>query len=109
VGPAARTRHTAVWTGTEMLVWGGFGDDFFNTGSRYRPTSNSWVAMSLGPNVPAARELAAAVWTGAELIVWGGFQQGVNLNTGARYNPTIDSWTPTSLGSGVLFAGTANT
>src|SRR5881409_402556 len=36
--PAARERHTAVWTGSEMIVWGGFGGiGFLNTGGRYNP------------------------------------------------------------------------
>jgi N-acetylneuraminic acid mutarotase len=34
--PSARYEHTAVWTGTEMLVWGGEGDSgFVGTGARY--------------------------------------------------------------------------
>src|SRR5262249_50185544 len=32
--PAARDFHTAVWTGSEMIVWGGY-SGFFNTGGRY--------------------------------------------------------------------------
>ncbi len=30
--PAARASHTAVWTGSEMIVWGGYGGSYFNTG-----------------------------------------------------------------------------
>src|ERR1044071_916250 len=35
--PIARTVHTAVWTGNEMIVWGGSDGVFtyFNTGGRY--------------------------------------------------------------------------
>src|SRR5439155_11384738 len=35
--PAARDFHTAVWTGSEMIVWGGedSGGGFLNTGGRY--------------------------------------------------------------------------
>src|SRR5437773_8764025 len=38
--PAARPGHTAVWTGSEMIVWGGAssGPTYFNTGGRYNPT-----------------------------------------------------------------------
>ena len=36
--PSARYYHTAVWTGTQMIVWGGFtGVSYFNTGGRYTP------------------------------------------------------------------------
>ncbi len=41
--PDARYGHTAVWTGTEMIVWGGFaGGMNLNTGGRYDPSSDSW-------------------------------------------------------------------
>jgi N-acetylneuraminic acid mutarotase len=95
--PAARYWHTAVWTGSEMIVWGGCLDDFCsnvsNTGGRYTPSTNSWTATSTS-NAPAARALHTAVWTGSEMIVWGG--GGNNLNTGGRYNPSTDSWIPIS-------------
>ena len=41
--PAAREPHTAVWTGSEMIVWGGSdGSNPLNTGGRYcaAPASN---------------------------------------------------------------------
>src|SRR5260370_40764507 len=34
--PSARADHTAVWTGSEMIVWGGdYVGDVFNTNGRY--------------------------------------------------------------------------
>jgi hypothetical protein len=34
----ARAYHSAVWTGTQMIVWGGWnGTDVLNTGGRYTP------------------------------------------------------------------------
>src|SRR5206468_4111617 len=39
--PTARDAHTAVWTGSEMIIWGGCCDNFgqsFNTGGRYNPS-----------------------------------------------------------------------
>ena len=36
--------HTAVWTGSEMIVWGGTGANYFNTGGRYNPNTDSWTA-----------------------------------------------------------------
>ncbi len=91
--PTPRVGHTTVWTGTEMIAWGG-GDNnsqVFNTGGRYNPSTDSWTATST-TNAPDARENHTAVWTGSEMIVWGG---GL-LNTGGRYNPGTDSWTATS-------------
>src|ERR1044072_4446451 len=61
-----RTLHTAVWTGTEMIVWGGMGSLFnLNTGGRYNPRTDSWTATSL-TNAPSGRFLPTAVWTGSE-------------------------------------------
>ena len=97
--PTGRQSHTAVWTGSEMIVWGGAGTSgFLNTGGRYNPSSNSWIATST-TNAPTDRQYHTAVWTGSEMIVWGGFDRDpdVNyLNTGGRYNPGTDSWAATS-------------
>src|SRR5207247_10607025 len=87
--PTGRRFHTAVWTGSEMIVWGGFDENFVlvNTGGRYNPGTDSWTATST-TNVPAARYLHTAVWTGSEMIVWGGQDENVvDLRTGGRYNP----------------------
>ena len=43
--PRSRYNHTAVWTGTEMIVWGGeYGGSTavgLDTGARYNPTTNT--------------------------------------------------------------------
>jgi N-acetylneuraminic acid mutarotase len=98
--PIDRDSHTAVWTGTEMIVWGGShwnGSDFvpLNTGARYNPGTDSWVATSI-VNAPDARAAQTAVWTGSEMIIWGGAAGAIYFSTGGRYNPTTDSWIPTS-------------
>ena len=97
--PLGRIAHTAVWTGSEMIVWGG-GDETFNdanTGGRYNPSTDSWMATTL-VYAPIARDSHTAVWTGSEMIIWGGYSTAgpAISNTGGRYNPTEDSWTPTS-------------
>jgi N-acetylneuraminic acid mutarotase len=90
--PAARFTHAAVWTGNEMIVWGGSGaSGYLNDGGRYNPVSNSWTAVT-NTGAPAARSFAKAVWTGNEMIVWGGYN-GSSLNDGGRYNPTNNTWT----------------
>ena len=95
--PSPRDEHTAVWTGTEMIVWGGINSpDVLNTGGRYNPSTDTWTATST-TNAPDARAEHTAVWTGSEMIVWGGICcGGSDLNTGGRYNPATDSWTATS-------------
>src|SRR5437588_7212586 len=61
--PAARYNHTAVWTGHEMIVWGGTsdgGNTEFNTGGRYcagtpgpTPTSTPTPTASPSPTPTA--------------------------------------------------------
>ena len=34
---SADRNFTAVWTGSEMIVWGGFAGAYLNTGGRYNP------------------------------------------------------------------------
>jgi hypothetical protein len=93
--PNGRYDHTAVWTGTEMIIWGG-GAVGMNTGGRYNPITDTWIATST-TNAPSARSSHTAVWTGTEMIVWGGeVNYPTVINTGGRYNPDTDSWTPTS-------------
>ncbi len=96
--PTARDLHTAVWTGTEMIVWGGIIDpiNYTNTGGKYNPSTDSWTATST-INAPAGRVDHTAVWTGGEMIVWGGSAAFPTFfNTGGKYNPSTDSWTATS-------------
>jgi hypothetical protein len=85
-----------VWTGSEVIVWGGVDQNFLqlNTGGRYNPDTDSWVATSI-TNAPDGRYAHTAIWTTDEMIVWGG-SGFMNFNTGARYNPDGDSWTATS-------------
>jgi N-acetylneuraminic acid mutarotase len=95
--PIPRKGHTAVWTGNEMIIWGGSLQDFTqtNTGGRYDPATDSWTATSIA-SAPDARWLDSTVWTGIEMIVWGG-GNNFYLNSGGRYNPITDTWTATSM------------
>jgi hypothetical protein len=98
--PAARVGHTAVWTGSEMLVWGGYGptaDLGLPAGARYDPATDEWSVMGAGAGSPAPRRDHTAVWTGTRMIVWGGV---VSLEpflpaTGGIYDPITDTWIPT--------------
>lgn len=90
--PSDRAYHTAVWTGTEMIVWGGYYDRPLNNGARYNPTTDTWTALPT-TGAPATRSEHTAVWTGSEMIVWGGWATDRHLGTGARYNPARDEWT----------------
>ncbi len=98
LAPTPRSTHVAVWTGSEMIVWGGYDGSpgYKNTGGRYAPANDTWTPTSVGANVPSARRDPVGVWTGTEMIVWSGYAGTSNLTTGGRYSPATDSWLPTA-------------
>lgn len=84
---AARHGHTAVWTGTEMIVWGGTdGAQRLNDGAAYNPGTGAWRATAT-PSL-TGRTGHTAVSAGGEMIVWGGRDAGgIALSDGAAYIP----------------------
>jgi len=91
--PSARYGHSAVWTGTEMVVWGGAGSSGFSAdGARYNPFTDTWVPVT-SAGAPSARYGHAAVWTGSRMVVWG--DENGSTNTGGLYDPSTDGWTST--------------
>jgi hypothetical protein len=89
--PEALLGAVAVWTGTEMLVWGGY----TNHGYRYNPATDTWAAMTTA-GAPSPRTPTGAVWTGDSFLVWGGYDDGDppnSLSDGAQ-------WFPDSTGGG---------
>ncbi len=92
-----RISHTAIWTGTEMIIWGGFDDGFFNfnDGRKYNPDSDIWTDVS-NSSAPSKRSSHSAVWTGSEMIIWGGQTDNLVTLTGSRYNPELDTWSATN-------------
>jgi hypothetical protein len=96
--PTGRFGHTSIWTGSEMIIWGGeaqVGFDPQNTGGRYNPSTDTWATLPTN-GAPSKREEHTAVWTGSEMIIWGGRDGSTYLNDGARYNPSTDTWTTLS-------------
>lgn len=97
--PAARHQHTALWTGTEMIIWGGqtswHPSSARGDGGIYDPAANAgsgaWRAVSL-VGAPTAAAGHSAVWTGQQMIIWG----GGGRNTGGLYDPGTDTWSATS-------------
>ena len=89
-----RRRHTSVWTGEELVVWGGadhFGFNRFDDGAAYDPMADSWRVIAASPLGSSTGQ--TAVWTGEEMIIWGG-TPGSNIRSGlgAAYDPGSDSW-----------------
>ena len=90
--PTGRIKHTAVWTGNGMIVWGGQGSGgVTNTGGIYDPIADTWSATATS-GAPASRLAHTAVWTGTEMIIWGGWNgASTYFNDGAAYDP-INGW-----------------
>ena len=87
------SNHKAVWTGSEMIVWGGTSFDgttlsYLNTGAKYNPSTDTWTPFSSDTNA-SARAGHTMIWTGSEMIIWGGGKTGSNelVNTGAKLTP----------------------
>jgi hypothetical protein len=78
--------HTAVWTGSKMIVWGGY--PYMNTGGIYDLGADTWTATST-TNVPSGRADHTAVWTGSTMIVWGGFAPYLVNSGGVYSNPAV--------------------
>jgi N-acetylneuraminic acid mutarotase len=107
--PLGRYGHSAVWTGTEMIIFGGQRinatsmNETLNTGARYHPGTDTWTATDTA-TAPSARSRHTAVWTGSKMIVWGGTTDGnsMNTNTGAVYDPGTNAWTATTTMGGPM-------
>ena len=71
--PDGREGHTAVWTGSEMIIWGGeiYPIAIYGTGARYNPSTHTWTRTNT-TCAPTPRTLHATVLTGSEMVVWGG-------------------------------------
>ena len=89
-------RSESVWTGHELIMWGGtYGKDqdvLSAAGAAYNPATRTW--RTLPPAPISARADNAAVWTGTEMIVWGGYTDGAGTKTndGAAYDPATNRW-----------------
>ncbi|MBP1612495.1 MAG: hypothetical protein H6Q01_1158, partial [Acidobacteria bacterium] len=88
--PDPREGPTAVWTGAEMIVWGGRAGEPLATGGRYDPATDTWRALPQS-GAPTPRSWHTAVWTGSRVLVWGGID-GDPLDSGAAYDPASDAW-----------------
>ena len=98
--PLERDLHTAIWTGNEMIVWGGqdgLGNAVYADGGKYDPVQDKWtpIASFTTSNSAYGRNSHSAIWTGNQMIVWGGDPHDLvsYLNDGGRYNLSNNTWT----------------
>lgn len=93
-GPLApRDRPAAVWTGTEMMLWGGFRSSEVPgvEGAAYDPRTDAWREVSAAPL--SERSNHTFLWADSRVLVWGGVSpDGSFLADGAAYDPTSDDW-----------------
>jgi hypothetical protein len=90
VSPLAARRTPAVWTGSEMIVYGGSSGGDRTTGNgafaladgaAYDPVGDAWRSIAPGPAHPGF----VPVWTGSSMIL---FAKGGAV----VYEPATDTW-----------------
>lgn len=88
--PEARAQHAAVWTGTEMIVFGGCSKanegGHLSSGAAYNPATDTWRVIKNGP---PARVDPGAAWIGDRMVVWGSDNGATD---GWLYDPVGDEW-----------------
>ncbi|MEZ4741666.1 MAG: kelch repeat-containing protein [Bdellovibrionota bacterium] len=91
-----RQSQTAIWTGRELIVWGGLDDSGDPIGAIYDLANDSWRKIStLG--APIKKWGHTAVWADGKMLVWGGANaDNQRSSSGAIYDLQTDSWTPIS-------------
>jgi len=109
---AGRVAPSSVWTGEELVVWGGNPGApavfaVFADGAAYNPTTDTW--RRIAPSPVAGRAGAVTVWNGTEVVLWGGLGLAdpavplpgleprleggiVPLGDGAAFNPAANAW-----------------
>jgi len=76
-------------------VWGGYNGAYLDSGGRYDPVGDSWVATPLDA-VAYQRSRHSAVWLADRMVIWGGYN-ATSHDTGASYDRATDLWTETTL------------
>ena len=103
--PGRRTSPAVVWTGRQLIVWGGATSKSFRSltdGAAYDPGTRRWTPLRPAPEGQwLGLEGGTAVWTGREMLVWGGISftdpaAGGNVvgrpSSGVAYDPARRSW-----------------
>src|SRR5262249_18912284 len=102
-----RAGHSAVWTGTQLILWGGSCVYAYPGPSPPPPDPCAGVNPAVGmvvdyttgtsfnttsTNAPYPALGRSTVWTGREMIIWGGLFNGTPLNQGYGYDPVANAW-----------------
>jgi hypothetical protein len=105
---APRSEYAAVWTGKEMIVWGGYSNTTHGDGAAYDPGTRTWTKLAAGPLT--ASDLPVTVWTGKDMLIFGGSGTSGAYSDGAAYDPATNTWRklapiPRSLGGNLTGSG----
>ena len=98
-GPLSpRQGPNRVWTGRELVVWGGCdaalshcgNQERLRNGAVYEPSSDTWRDMAPSTLLPLHGETTvASVWTGTEVLYIVTHPNGVSA---ASYDPALNQW-----------------
>lgn len=87
--PSARGAFANVWTGSQLIVYGGLSTLMTNgDGAAYDPVGDTWTPIAAS----TPRYGVEAVWTGAEMLVFGGISSGSTRVAGASGYTPGGSW-----------------
>jgi hypothetical protein len=94
--PEPASAPASVWTGTELLTWGGYvsnptteKDTYLRTGFTFDPSSDTWSPI---PAAPEARSDATPIWTGTEALFLFGHDGTKGYSDGVAFDPATDAW-----------------
>lgn len=95
---AGRDSPLAVWTGKEMLVWGGATASLsaqpagcrqcMSDGAAYNPATRTWHTIA---SSPPGVFYGGGTWTGQKLVVWASHSPDGPVGA-AVYDPSTDTW-----------------
>jgi hypothetical protein len=97
--PLSARHTTGAWTGTELIVAGGWRPPTDTAGharafadaAAYNPTTRTWRRL---PPMPEARSGAMVLWDGTEVLYLGGTLAGAHAPSadGIAFNPSTGRW-----------------
>ena len=80
-----------VWTGRELIEWGGgCCGDVSSDGAAYNPSTDSWRKIALPP--VGGQQSPVGAWTGKELVIFPGQDPEGKPVGGAAYDPAENTW-----------------
>ncbi|WP_207912346.1 Kelch repeat-containing protein [Pseudobacteriovorax antillogorgiicola] len=97
--PLTRYNHSHVWTGDELIVWGGIDGNLGSPtaeGFRFNKGTRMWSNIS-DQGAPAARSGHSSNWDGERMFVFAGLSDHDYLADLYAYQPDDNRWSKISL------------